>query len=483
MTGIQDLPFDVMLQVMDRVHDRRGLYDCVRVNRAFYEAAMPALYTTISLVGLRSFESGPNFAPLNTLDKHQYLRHYVKVVEVCFGLNEYLKHPTLRNNSPQWAMSLSQLPNITALRIWHPDHHYHPIRSDFTSTLTSAVSHCEKLEDLTLMARINEADLTRFRRLKNVRRMRFGLLTSGTFSALSEWMRASGCLSLSFMASVVPLFKRSFFDLNVNQEAYAIEPLTMNPINPHLNNLQTLHIGASHALSNKDITSCLSHARQLRFFDFLYDNFLSTPFDSKAEYHVNLPHLETIVIRHSGVWSKPSCQDLFSWMRVVLSSSASLKSFSLLSDDGKEIHHPQTGLVDVLTSCSTLEILNLPSVAFRLPQLSKIFGSLKIVRVVSLFVTDVKCLDFHQQLRTRGGSKIVAFYVRSNRSTCPYFSVAPKVKEMMTTLNRSSGHFQRLSQEKQTWQALWTEGAMTDRTESSQDLLKYEYPEMYSHFA
>ncbi|KAL0065949.1 hypothetical protein AAF712_007076 [Marasmius tenuissimus] len=465
MTGIQDLPFDVMLQVLDRIHDRKAIYDCARVNRAFYEAAMPALYTTISLVGLRSYESGPNFAPLNTLDKHQYLRHYVKVVEVCFGLNEYLKHPTLRNSSPQWATSLSQLPNITALRIWHPDHHYYPIRSDFTSTLTSAVSHCEKLENLTLMARINEADLTRFRKLKNVRRMRFGLLTSGTFGALSEWMRVSGCLSLCFM------------------EAYAIEPLTMNQINPHLANLQTLHIGASHALSNKDITSVLSHARQLRFFDFLYDNFLSAPFESKAEYHVNLPHLEAIVIRHSGVWSKPSCQDLFSWLRVVLSSSTSLKSFSLLSDDGKEIHHPQTGLVDVLTSCSTLKILNLPSVVFRLPQLSKIFGSLKIVRVVSLFVTDVKCLDFHQQLRTRGGSKIVAFYLRSNRSTCPYFSVVPKVKEMMTTLKRSGGHFQRLSQEKQTWQALWTEGTMTDRTEGSQDLLKYEYPEMYSHFA
>ena len=182
----------------------------------------------------------------------------------------------------------------------------------------------------------------------------------------------------------------------------------MNQINPCLGSLRTLHIGASHTLSNIEIFSVISHTPQLRFFDFLYDNFLSAPFvstpdwsahlililrqDNRAEHHADLPHLEVIVIRHSGVSSKPSCQDLFSWLRAVISSPSTLKSLSLISDDGKEIHHPQTGLVDVLTSCSTLEILNLPSVVLRLPHLSKIFGSLEMIRVVSLFVTDIKVL-------------------------------------------------------------------------------------------
>ena len=46
---------------------------------------------------------------------------------------------------------------------------------------------------------------------------------------------------------------------------------------------------------------------------------------------------------------------------------------------------------------------------------------------------------------------MVAFYLRSNRATCPYFSVAPKMKVTMMALKGFGGHFQRLSQEKQTW--------------------------------
>ena len=57
MSGIQDLPFDVMLQVMTEIHNKKALYDCLRVNRAFYEATMPSLYTTISLIALQSFDS------------------------------------------------------------------------------------------------------------------------------------------------------------------------------------------------------------------------------------------------------------------------------------------------------------------------------------------------------------------------------------------------------------------------------------------
>ncbi|KAL0580047.1 hypothetical protein V5O48_001982 [Marasmius crinis-equi] len=485
MASILDLPLDVLPTIMDKINDRRTLYDCLKVNRAFYEAALPSLYSTITLMGLKDYGSGLNFLPLDTLDKRPHLRNYVKVVEVCFGLGESMKHPTPRPNAqpskrppphstthlkhptssssaqssgPQWATSLSQLPNITSIRIWHPDHHFYPLRSNFASTLAGAVSHCEKLKDLTLLARVNEGDLTRFRKLKRVRMMKFGLITSETFGALGEWMKESDCTSLGFM------------------EAYAIEPLTMNQINPYTENLQSLFIGPSHALSNKDIIQVLSHTPQLRFLDFLYDNFLSASFDSTTKLAVDLAHLETIVIRHSGVWSKPSCQELFSWLQVVLlSSSDTLKSFNLISDDGKEIHHPQTGLVDVLTLCQNVEVLNLPSVIFRLPQLVKVFRVLSL-RVVSLFVIDVKVLDFYQQLDRKDDPKLsmVAMYLRSNRATCPFYSVVPKVKNMMSALRGpgSLGHFQRLSQEKQTWQALWTVGKMTDRADSGQDLLK-----------
>ncbi|KAF9266034.1 hypothetical protein L218DRAFT_956989 [Marasmius fiardii PR-910] len=495
MTGIQDLPFDILLYIMSSIYDRRALYDYIRVNKVFYEAGVPSLYRRISLVVLRACGSGSglNFPPLDTLDKHPYLRSYVEDVEICFGLNEYVKHQAQVSPSsglgssstttsalppPQWSKSLSHLQNIISLTISHPENRYHPLRADFSDTLISAISGSSdsgKLVEISLLARINAVDITRWRKVKSVRRVRFGLLTSGTstFRGLGEWLKECKCEGLSVM------------------EAYAVEQSMMKQISPYLGSLTTLHIGPSHALPNRDLLVLLGSTPRLRFFDALYDNFLSVSMDPQYASTPTLTDLEAIVIRHSGVWSKPSCQDLFRFLRLVLTSSSKLKSFNLLSDDGKEIHHPQTGLIDLLCSTQGLEVLNLPSVVFRQPLLVKVFEaeSLKGLRVVSLFVIDVKVLEFYQHLNQKRDKnkykhKISAVYLRSNRSTCPYFSVVPEVKKMMNVLRGGvdGGCFQRLVQERQRWQALWTEGPMTDRTGDGGDLLKYEYPEMYRRF-
>ncbi|KAG7086259.1 hypothetical protein E1B28_002227 [Marasmius oreades] len=475
MTGIQDLPFDVLLYIMSRIHDRRALYDYIRVSKVFYEAGMPSLYRSISLVVLRDYGSGFNFHPLDTLDKHTYLRPYVEDVEICFDLNEYIKHQSLSSRSsqpsPQWSKSLSHLRNITLLTIWHPENRYYPIRPEFSDTLISAVLEFEKLEEVRLLARIDATDIGRYSKLKTVRRMKFGLLTSGapTFNILGEWIKASRCEGLSVM------------------EAYAVEPRTMKLISPFLDKLSTLHIGPSHALSNRDLLSLSSCTPQLRFFDIFYDNFLAVPLD--PGHTVVLNHLEVLVVRYSGVWSKPSCQDLFRFLRGLLATSSNLKSFNLIADDGKEIHHPQTGLVDLLCNSElggTLEILNLPAVVFRKEQLAKLFGRMTQLRVMSLFLIDVRVLEFYQHLNLRHDHnlKLTALYLRSNRTACPYFSVVQQVKKMMNALRGrgNEGYFRRLIQEKQTWQALWSEGSATDRAEDGADLLQYEYPEMYGRF-
>jgi len=169
--------------------------------------------------------------------------------------------------------------------------------------------------------------------------------------------------------------------------------------------------------------------------------------------------------------------EMFSWIDAVISSSP-LTSLSLLSDDGKECAFPFP-LISLLAKKTQLEFLNIPQVVLRQASLKTLFGQLKNLRVLSIMLVDVNILGFYT---TASAGELTfnlsALYLRSNRNTCPYSLVTSQLRRAISSLRGSPGYLRRLTQEKQTWKALWTEGPRTER--EGIDSLKDEYG-MYSN--
>ncbi|KAK7040386.1 hypothetical protein VNI00_009863 [Paramarasmius palmivorus] len=461
MTEIHSLPFDILLYIMSLVDDRKSLYDCSRVNQVFYEAALPSLYRSISLVVLRSNGSeNLNYPPLETLDRKHHLRPYVKSVELCFGLNDYVRYRPNQRPSPVWAESLSKLPNIQSFTFYHPEHRYHPLPHDISDIIISALTGCSSIFQLTLLARINAADIARFSRLTNLREIRIGLLTTCVYDALGAWMTGSSCQSLSMM------------------DTYSLE--TPAQITPYIHNLHSLHIGRNHGLSNRDLLHLLSASPSLRSLDISFDHFLSVTLASpqKITFH-GLTHLERLVVRHQGVSSRSQFNEVFDWIALVITESPLLSSLSLSSDDGKECNFPSTPpkLLSLLIKIPELEVLDLPFVVMRQAALKTILTRIPKLRVLSVFLIDDRVLDIRSDKRD-AGYQLDAIYLRSNRPTCPYSSLPPMMRKMMSSFRGSPGYLRRVTSSRQGWQALWTTGQHTNR--KGLNLLKDEYPDVYS---
>lgn len=103
-----------------------------------------------------------------------------------------------------------------------------------------------------------------------------------------------------------------------------------------------------------------------------------------------LTHLDRIAIRHQGVADKSQFTEMFNWIELVISGSP-LTSFSILSDDGKECTF-SFPLINLLTTQTRLEFLNIPQVVLRQASLRALFGQLNNLRVLSIMLVDVNVL-------------------------------------------------------------------------------------------
>ncbi|ESK88729.1 hypothetical protein Moror_2991 [Moniliophthora roreri MCA 2997] len=459
MTGVPTLPFDILLHVMELAPDRRTLYDCITVSRAFNEAALPSLYQSISLVILRNNSSGSlNFAALETLDHRTHLRPYVKSVDLCFGLADYVRYQSSHRPTPAWAESLSKLPNIESFTLWHPERRYHPLPHDFSDTVIAALAGCSSLSRLTLLARVNFSDIARFSRIPNVRGIRIGLLTTGVYDALGAWIKKSDCTLLGMM------------------DTYTLESPVQ--IAPHIGNLHHLHIGRNHGLTNRDLLQVLAVASQLRTLDIFFDNFLSASLSTQGAFN-GLEHLQRLVLRHQGVSSKNQYNELFDWIAIVTASSPLLSSLSLQSDDEKECNFPgiPTKLISLLLKFPNLEVLDLPYVVMRQASLTMILTNLDRLRVLSMSLIDDRALAIPLDAQTHI-SQLNALYLRSNRATCPYSNVQKQVEKLMARQRGYPGYIRRVVDTRRGWQALWTDAQNTGRKGLS--VLKDEYQDTYS---
>ncbi|KAL0580043.1 hypothetical protein V5O48_001978 [Marasmius crinis-equi] len=464
-----DLPFDVLLCIMEHI-DRKSLCACARVSHLFHEVALPSLYKCVSVFVVRFHNLGidkldPDFGPFKTLKKYPHLKPFVKNVEICLGLNDYV---TYRERlAPLWA-TLSELTNITSFSFWPPEDFYYHLPQLLADTIVSALSGCKKLEDITLLSTISAVSVSRFSRLRSIRSVRFGhLLSNETLNALGTWFGEveGGFRSLSIM------------------KAHAVGPMAMRQIVPYLHNLHTLHIGTSHSLSSKDLLALFTYTPQLRFLDITYYGSNSLSYLEANEYAI-LPHLEGIVIRHSGISQQPAFADLFGWIKLVIASGP-LVSFSMFSDDGRDCECSDL-LLAALSKKPALEILNLPSIPLRRQEeIVGIFEAFRKLEVLSVFVGSVDVLEFWKSVNPGriSLSSITTIYLRTKRIDLPdsYDVLADRVKEAMNALRGTPGHVHLWEKTRQGLVlALWTAGAMTDR--AGLNLLKDEYPGMYAPF-
>ncbi|KAJ4475547.1 hypothetical protein J3R30DRAFT_3772654 [Lentinula aciculospora] len=431
--------------------------------RTFKEAAMPSLYRKITLKTIHQSDEGVHFGALETLDKYIHLRPYVREVKFLFVLSDYVRRT--RHTSPDhkmaqniWVNSLAKLPNIASYTFCHipffsfpkSQNRFLPIPHEQIELTVAALDNCNFLDELNLLYRATPSDISRLSHLKNVRSMRLGLPSREVLVAVRPWIEQCDSFSV--------------------RDAYAIDSLAT--IRPHVANLSILHIGPHHALSNRDLLQLLHCTSKLQELDVFYDNFLNIQLLNKEDKSpMSLEHLQKLVIRHQGVSSKSQFMELFNWLEVIISASP-LSSLSIFSDDGRECNFAMP-LMNLLAKKHQLEFLNIPQVVLRHPSLRTLFGRLNL-RVLSIMLVDVNILSFYTAaLPGELSFNLIALYLRSNRNTCPYSLVTPQLRQTILTLRGSPGYLRRLTQEKQTWKALWTAGPQTGR--QGTDALKDEY--------
>ncbi|KAJ8094036.1 hypothetical protein PM082_009926 [Marasmius tenuissimus] len=373
-----DIPFDLLLCIMEQV-DRKTLCACTRVSRLFHEAALPSLYKSVRVYVCRFHKLDFDSGPFRILNEHPHLKPFVKNVEICLGLNDYVKNREYL--SPLWE-TLSELTNITSFSFWPPEDFYYHLPQLLTETIVTALSRCEKLEDITLLSTISASSVSRLSQLKSVRSVRFGhLLSYETLNALGTWFRE---------------INGEFRSLSI-MKAHVVSSTAITHIAPYIFNLRTLHIGTNHTLTSQDLLALFTYTPQLRFLDITYYEFLAVPLPllntqnqtPQTPQDPLLPNLECLVIRHSGLSHQPAFDDLFSWIKLVITSSP-LTSFSIFSDDGRECEFSDRFLATLLTK-PTLTILNLPSMPLRRrEEMGKIFEAFWSLRVLSVLVADAE---------------------------------------------------------------------------------------------
>ncbi|KAF5360186.1 hypothetical protein D9758_011350 [Tetrapyrgos nigripes] len=501
---IDTLPFDVLLSVFSHLRkDAVSLWDCLTVCKVFKDAVLPSLYETIVLKYLKDYPEGSNFNALHTLGKpeYEYLHAYVRFVDFQFVLNDHLRRllraPPQSSQIPfspssssswtaNWTSSLSYLPNIQSYTFRHPDppHRFLPFPSEILDGTISALkgkgnrhgynnksdrsNSNSKLEELNLLFRVSKNDVLRLRR---------GLggsdqgedaqaQASDTEHAVSEGSPsqshshgrlrsiALGLPARDIFSVLGPWLSEGFRRLSI-LDAYAIDSPTL--FQPYISSLHTLHLGPHHTLRNVDLLNLFTHTPQLRHLDVFYDGFLNLEtlygHDTSHLPSPSLSHLSILTIQHQGVSSKTQFSELFTFLSILMSSSqSSLTALSLISDDERECAASSSaGLEDILLrvpGTPNLDFLNIPHIVLRPSMLRAIFSNLKKLKVVSLFLVDIKLLDFyldnpaHRSSPSTSSSEIslrnlTALYLRSNRATCPYASVPGKVQRMMEVLRVS----------------------------------------------
>ncbi|KAJ3777296.1 hypothetical protein FB446DRAFT_183282 [Lentinula raphanica] len=484
--SIDVLPFELLSEILNLSRDVETLYQSALVCSAWKEAALPGLYRTITLKTVHQSDHGLNFGALETLDKYVHLRPYVREVKFLFVLSDYVRrtrHTSTDHKLPPniWVDSLANLPNIQSFTFCHTpfltypqsQNRFLPIPPEIIDLTAGALSKCDSLDELNLLYRATPSDISRLSRLRNVRSVRLGLPSREVLVAVRPWIEQCDSFSV--------------------RDAYALDSLIT--IRPHVANLSMLHLGPHHALSNRDLLQLLHCTTQLQELDVFYDNFLNVQLVSlsmlsdfvccdvhryssavqlnkESRSSLSLKHLQKVVVRHQGVANKSQYMELFSWLEIV-TAGAPLKSISVLSDDNRECNFALP-LMNLLAKKPQLEFLNIPHVVLRQQSLKTLFGSLKNLKVLSIMLVDVNILSFYTSASP--GELIFnlsALYLRSTRNTCPYSSVTPQLRQAMLSLRGSPGHLRRLTQEKQTWKALWTSTSQTVR--QGIDPLKDEY--------
>ncbi|KAK7459529.1 hypothetical protein VKT23_009512 [Stygiomarasmius scandens] len=574
------LPFDVLVLVFKHLrHDRFTLWISLTVCKIFKDAVLPNLYEHIVLKYLKDYPEGPNFSALYMLSQpeYEYLRSYVRSVDYQFVLTEHVRrlHRTPQSSSlmplspfeiPQlsssaillnpdssfpswttgWISMLSTLPNIRSFIFRHPDppNRFLPFPNEILDGAISALrDNAPQLEEIKLLFRVNKQDILRFRRGFSGPDDKFDELDDVSEHKLGDDSRSSrrqiGVASITLglpsgdtLPVLGPWLKGAREDENFKSlsvlDAYAID--SPNLLKPYIAGLQTLQLGPHHTLTNIDLLNLFIHTPQIRELDIFYDEFLNleTLHSFSNIPTPELPFLSLLILRHQGVSTKSQFSSLFTFMDVLTSRSKhSLTTLSIVSDDQRECAAPSSGgLEKFLLETPNMEFLSIPHIVLRPSALKAVFTNLTELRVVSLFLVDIKALDFYlprpvtatsglhptsmtgidaertacpgtpssSSLSTRppvqetqyssslqgcriSMANLTALYLRSNRATCSYASVPDKVKKMMEVLrvgvdrSKGVGYLRKIvsqraedrRQQTWNWRALWTEGPYTDR--------------------
>jgi len=119
----------------------------------------------------------------------------------------------------------------------------------------------------------------------------------------------------------------SLVELHLRGNCGSITPGVLRSLVPHLQKVRSITLGLSYSLADEDVFSALGQLPHLESVGIQY--YLQL----KALPRIHLPNLRSLIVRHSRMQSGEDVNRLCTWIKHVISSTLTLQSLRLISDD------------------------------------------------------------------------------------------------------------------------------------------------------
>ncbi len=198
------------------------------------------------------------------------------------------------------------------------------------------------LRSLHILFRVAEEDIPEIKKIPSIRSLTLGSPSVSFLDGYQEQLASWTSLQIPDSSS---LHHASF------------------PLAPSLTRLD---IGPGHCLNRDDLFCLLTRTPALRVLNVFYDNFASyaaLPSDTP----IPSLHLEYLIVRHQGVASRPTYNDLFKWIRFIAPPSlGELRVLGIIADDERSCPPSWTApLVEYIRAQQNLKVVCTPTIGFK----------------------------------------------------------------------------------------------------------------------
>lgn len=316
MARAGSLIYDVLLLVLETLHDYSHLYRCSLVNRLFNQIASKVLYSQVVL--------SPPFRPVLDLKDRDGLLDGGRFVSSCLPQNApYVQkleitgfmspRPPPRNTIGTHILRAVQcFHNLNAVKIAPTTFH----TGIFTDTLL-ALRKCASLRHLTVnSACTDEAGSSAVVTIDGLHSLTLIDPTRAILNKLPDWLaRLSGSLTA----------------LHLEDNCGSITPAVLRSFIPHIRTrVCSITLGLSYSLTDDDVFSFLGELPELTSVKLQYYLQLKVP-----TLTLFLPYLKSFTAKYVQMHTRVEVNRFCAWVRRVVLSSHNLHTLHLIGSNEK----------------------------------------------------------------------------------------------------------------------------------------------------